>query len=375
MPEPGCSARWSASQASRCSAVLSRTTPRRSDSRSSEPRSTSDVACPSCSATSSVTRALAVAVVASTGMPSGQVGEQGADPAVVGPEVVAPVGDAVRLVDDQQAAGRGQPGQHLVAEAGVVEPLGADQQHVDLAGRGSASWIGSQSSMLVELMVTARMPARSAAAIWLRISASSGETITVGPGALARAAARWRRSRPPTCPSRCAARPAPGAGRRPAPRSRSTGPRAARASSRPTSARRWPRPRGAAYVVGVGRRVVSCPLSTSGPTARRRRAVPGAVVRAGPRHVAVRLPGDRSSAVLRPGTPAMSIPARGRRDAPGRGQVRRDESPARWRGPRRRTALERGLPSAEEAASATTGRHGDGRASQQRAHRRRVAAA
>ena len=35
--------------------------------------------------------------------------------------------------------------------------------------------------MLVELMVTARMPARSAAAIWLRISASSGETITVGP--------------------------------------------------------------------------------------------------------------------------------------------------------------------------------------------------
>ena len=98
---------------------------------------------PSCSATSAVTRALAVAVVASTGMPVGQVGEQGADPAVVGAEVVAPVGDAVRLVDDQQAAGRGQPRQHLVAEAGVVEPLGADQQHVDLAGvdlrRGSAA--------------------------------------------------------------------------------------------------------------------------------------------------------------------------------------------------------------------------------------------
>ena len=35
--------------------------------------------------------------------------------------------------------------------------------------------------MLVELIVTARMPARSAAAIWLRISASSGLTITVGP--------------------------------------------------------------------------------------------------------------------------------------------------------------------------------------------------
>ena len=40
--------------------------------------------------------------------------------------------------------------------------------------------------MLVELIVTARMPARSAAAIWLRISASSGLTITVGPAPSAR---------------------------------------------------------------------------------------------------------------------------------------------------------------------------------------------
>ena len=64
-----------------------------------------------------------------------QVVEQGADPAVVGPEVVPPVGDAVRLVDHEQPAGGGQPGQHLVAEAGVVEPLRADQEDVDLAGR------------------------------------------------------------------------------------------------------------------------------------------------------------------------------------------------------------------------------------------------
>ena len=48
------------------------------------------------------------------------------------------------------------------------------------------SWIGSQASMLVELIVTARMPARSAAAIWLRISASSGLTMTVGPAPSAR---------------------------------------------------------------------------------------------------------------------------------------------------------------------------------------------
>ncbi len=134
MPEPGCSARWSASQASRCSAVLRRTTPSRSDSRSRRAAQHQDVP-------------VAELLGDVGGHPGvggggrgqhrdavGQVAEQGADPAVVGPEVVAPVGDAVRLVDDQQPAGGGQPGQHLVAEARVVEPLGADQQHVDLAG-------------------------------------------------------------------------------------------------------------------------------------------------------------------------------------------------------------------------------------------------
>ncbi len=48
------------------------------------------------------------------------------------------------------------------------------------------AWICSQSSALVELMVWARMPARSAAAIWLRIRASRGETITVGPAPASR---------------------------------------------------------------------------------------------------------------------------------------------------------------------------------------------
>ncbi len=64
----------------------------------------------------------------------GKVAQEGADAPVVGPEVVAPVGDAVGLVDDQQATRGGQAGQHLVSEARVVEPLGRDQQHVDLAG-------------------------------------------------------------------------------------------------------------------------------------------------------------------------------------------------------------------------------------------------
>jgi hypothetical protein len=35
--------------------------------------------------------------------------------------------------------------------------------------------------MFAELIVAACTPARTAASIWLRINASSGETITVGP--------------------------------------------------------------------------------------------------------------------------------------------------------------------------------------------------
>src|SRR5690606_32298278 len=68
----------------------------------------------------------------------GQFAQQGADAPVVGAEVVAPVGDAVGLVDDDQSGSGGQAGQDAVAELGVVEAFGADQQHVDgaLGDRG-----------------------------------------------------------------------------------------------------------------------------------------------------------------------------------------------------------------------------------------------
>jgi hypothetical protein len=39
---------------------------------------------------------------------------------------------------------------------------------------------------LAEFIVTARTPARAAAAIWSRMSASSGETMMVGPAPWAR---------------------------------------------------------------------------------------------------------------------------------------------------------------------------------------------
>ena len=77
----------------------------------------------------------------------------------------------------QVAASRGstssrKPG--LLRRSGLTSSTSTSPAAID-------AWIGSHSSMLVELMVTARMPARSAAPIWLRIRASSGDTITVGP--------------------------------------------------------------------------------------------------------------------------------------------------------------------------------------------------
>lgn len=64
-----------------------------------------------------------------------KVGEHRAQPSVVRPEVMTPVRDAVRLVDDQQAGRRRELGQHLITEIGVVQPLRAHQQDIHVAGR------------------------------------------------------------------------------------------------------------------------------------------------------------------------------------------------------------------------------------------------
>ncbi len=61
-----------------------------------------------------------------------QRGQEVADASVVRPEVVAPVGHAVRLVDHEQADALGQLGEPVLAEVGVVEALRADEQDVDL---------------------------------------------------------------------------------------------------------------------------------------------------------------------------------------------------------------------------------------------------
>ncbi len=58
--------------------------------------------------------------------------EHARDASIVGPEVVTPVADAMGLVDDEQTAARAHHRQHLGAEAPVGEPLGRDQQQIDL---------------------------------------------------------------------------------------------------------------------------------------------------------------------------------------------------------------------------------------------------
>jgi hypothetical protein len=54
------------------------------------------------------------------------------EPPVVGPEVVAPVTDAVGLVDHEEARALRDLRQDVCAEGRVVEPLGRDEEQVDL---------------------------------------------------------------------------------------------------------------------------------------------------------------------------------------------------------------------------------------------------
>ena len=61
-----------------------------------------------------------------------QLRDEVRDAPVVGPEVVAPVGNAVGLVDDQQPGAADELRQLVFAERGVGEPFGRNQQDVHL---------------------------------------------------------------------------------------------------------------------------------------------------------------------------------------------------------------------------------------------------
>ena len=128
-----------------------------SESRASGPRMTATPS-PSCSATSATTRSLAVAVVARTGTRRVEQRQDPADAPVVGPEVVAPVGDAVRLVDDEQPDRALDARQDVGREALVGEPLGRDRAGRRSRSAASPSLDASHSSTLPELIVAARRP-------------------------------------------------------------------------------------------------------------------------------------------------------------------------------------------------------------------------
>ena len=138
MPLPGRSDRWLSSQPRRSRDVGRVSEPSRRELRASEPRS---VRTPS-------SRAADAELLGHVGddprVGGGRGGQDGdavghrgdevGEAAVVGPEVVPPVGDAVRLVDHEQAHPLAQHRQLLLAEARIGEPLGRDQQDVDVVG-------------------------------------------------------------------------------------------------------------------------------------------------------------------------------------------------------------------------------------------------
>ena len=127
---------------------------------------------------SSCTRGVAVAVSAITGA-GRSCGQALAEHAVVGPEVVAPLRDAVRLVDRDER--RLAPGEHL-GEAGHAEPLGRDEQEVEPPVEvGAAAPAATAARSRPEWMRSARRPSAWSFATWSSISAMSGLTTSVVP--------------------------------------------------------------------------------------------------------------------------------------------------------------------------------------------------
>ena len=102
-----------------------------------------------------------------------------AEPEVVGPEVVAPLGDAVRLVDDEE----GRPGGGELVEHGRVgELLGGEEEELERVLRqlGERLLALALRHARVELRGAERARSRSPST-WSRWSAISGETTRVAP--------------------------------------------------------------------------------------------------------------------------------------------------------------------------------------------------
>ena len=187
-----------------------------------------------------------------------------ADAPVVGPEVVAPVGDAVGLVDDEQPDALGERRQQAVAEVRVVEPLRADQQHVDravaqrrldglpLLGVRRVDGVGGDAGARRGLDLVAHQ----------RQQRRHDQRRTGALGPQQPGGHEVDRRLPP---ARCAARRAPAAARRRAPRSPPTGRRAA------------PRRRARRAPAGSSRRRVSWSVDRTEGVSRSRPERPGPI--------------------------------------------------------------------------------------------------
>ena len=121
-----------------------------------------------------------------------------AEPQVVGAEVVAPLADAVRLVDDEQ---RRPGGGDSSSDLGVGELLRGEEEELERRPRASSASASSRSrsgDARVELRGAAAPRVGAAPSTWSRCSAISGETTT----RRARRSAGRRSGRSPTCRSR-----------------------------------------------------------------------------------------------------------------------------------------------------------------------------
>src|SRR5277367_4735220 len=98
----------------------------------------------------------------------------------MGTEIVSPIRDAMGLVDDEHGNPCCDRSQNIGKER-LVRQHSGEMSRMSKALRFSATSTALQSSLFSELIVNARTPMRSAAAIWLRISASNGEISRTGP--------------------------------------------------------------------------------------------------------------------------------------------------------------------------------------------------
>ena len=203
--------------------------------------------------------------------PLGQVAEEGADAAVVGAEVVAPVGDAVRLVDHEQPDVAASRGSTSSRKPGLLSRSGLTEQHVDLAGVDRVV----DRLPLLDVGGVDRHRADAGPLGRLDLVAHQGEQRRDDhrrTGPLLSAAAGWPRSRPPTCPTRCAGRRARGAGRPRGPRWPTTGPRGGRRRRGPPAPGGGAPPRRARRAYGVCRHGRHAPCLTGLPTVLRTRS-------------------------------------------------------------------------------------------------------